>query len=69
MRGLRRRNVTADICPVCHRVWLDGDEIQKVLGHPLPGDSTLDLPKFLQTIAGFVLDALDAMSFDGPLER
>lgn len=61
MRGLRRRNVTVDICPVCHSVWLDGDEIQKVLGRPLPGDSTFDLQKSLQTIASFMLDA---MSFD-----
>jgi len=47
-----------DICALCHGVWLDGDEIEKVVGHRLPGDSTFDLQKFLRTIIVFVVDVI-----------
>jgi len=58
MRGFLRHGVTMDICALCHGVWLDGDEIEKVVGHRLPGDSTFDLQKFLRTIIVFVVDVI-----------
>lgn len=58
MRGLRYRNVIVDICSVCHGVWLDGDEIEKVVGRRLPGESAFDLHEVLGTIASFILNLM-----------
>jgi ribosomal protein L31 len=54
MHGFRYRNVTLDVCFSCHGVWLDGDEIKKILGHAVPGDSIYDPAKILIGIMVFV---------------
>jgi len=52
------RDVTVHVCASCRGVWLDGGEIEKVLGHTLPGDSTIDSAAICHMLATFIVDVL-----------
>lgn len=68
MTQFRHLDVSLDLCTKCGGVWLDGDEIQKVLGPAfadLRPTSTEWMAGAVKGIGAFVDDALDVILY-GP---